>query len=155
MPALAAEGGDARNLARLAKRLARADAAIEVLADGAERYLTLVGQPAGASAQGDGQFVGQAFNARVFAGLPDEIRLRLLMRMIDRFGTEGPVELGKAETLLATLDRSFAEMIDDGDAAPGKLKHVKLRQTLAGALVSVGKGEIRLAPAPARRSRQK
>jgi tRNA(Ile)-lysidine synthase len=155
MPALAAEGGDARSLARLAKRLARADAAIEVLADGAERYLALVGQPAGASAHGDGQFVGQAFNARVFAGLPDEIRLRLLMRMIDRFGTEGPVELGKAETLLATLDRSFAEMIDGGDAAPGKLKHVKLRQTLAGALVSVGKGEIRLTPAPARRSRQK
>ena len=41
MPALAAEGGDARNLARLASRLARANAAVEVLADGAERYLAL------------------------------------------------------------------------------------------------------------------
>src|SRR3984957_13261927 len=41
MPALAAEGGDARNLARLAARLARANAAVEVLADGAERYLAL------------------------------------------------------------------------------------------------------------------
>ena len=39
MPALAAEGGDSRNLARLALRLARANAAVEVLADGAERYL--------------------------------------------------------------------------------------------------------------------
>src|SRR6201747_1686065 len=41
MPALAEEGGDSRNLARLATRLARANAAIEVLADGAERYLAL------------------------------------------------------------------------------------------------------------------
>src|SRR5438132_11422200 len=37
LPALAAEGGDARALARLATRLARANAAIEILADGAER----------------------------------------------------------------------------------------------------------------------
>ena len=43
MPALAEEGGDSRNLARLAARLARANAAIEVLADGAERYLALEG----------------------------------------------------------------------------------------------------------------
>src|SRR5580692_6367322 len=41
MPVLAAEGGDARNLARLASRLARANAAIEILVDGAERYLAL------------------------------------------------------------------------------------------------------------------
>src|ERR1700731_4460780 len=38
MPALAAEGGDARNLARLASRLARANAAVGALADGGERY---------------------------------------------------------------------------------------------------------------------
>ena len=43
MPALAAEGGDASNLARLASRLARANAAVEVLTDGAERYLALRG----------------------------------------------------------------------------------------------------------------
>ena len=41
VPALAAEGGDSRSLARLASRLARANAAVEVLADGAERYLAL------------------------------------------------------------------------------------------------------------------
>ena len=41
MPALAEEGGDSRNLARLASRLARANAALEVLVDGAERYLAL------------------------------------------------------------------------------------------------------------------
>ena len=41
MPALAEEGGDSRNLARLATRLARANAAIEVLVDGAASYLAL------------------------------------------------------------------------------------------------------------------
>jgi tRNA(Ile)-lysidine synthase len=41
MPVLAAEGGDARNLARLASRLGRANAAVEVMVDGAERYLAL------------------------------------------------------------------------------------------------------------------
>src|SRR5215468_4921415 len=44
MPALAEEGADARTLARLAARLARANTAVEVLADGAERYLTLMDQ---------------------------------------------------------------------------------------------------------------
>jgi tRNA(Ile)-lysidine synthase len=156
MPALAAEGGDARNLARLAARLARANAAIEVLADGAERYLALIGQGAAPLAGTD----GRAFDARVFAGLPDEIRLRLLIRMINRFGTEGPVELGKAEALLATLDGTFVGSTDGGEAAQGglqraRLKQAKLKQTLAGALVSVGKGEIRITPAPARRARRR
>src|SRR4051794_41062438 len=41
MSALAAEGFDSRNLARLASRLARANAALQLLADGAERYLAL------------------------------------------------------------------------------------------------------------------
>src|SRR5215475_1516687 len=107
MPTLAAEGGDARNLARLAARLARANAAIEVLADGAERYLALIGRkPSDIDQQ------GEVYDARAFAGLPDEVRLRLLMRAIDRFGTEGPVELGKAETLLAALDRTLDQTLD-------------------------------------------
>jgi tRNA(Ile)-lysidine synthase len=152
MPALAAEGGDARNLARLATRLARANAAIEVLADGAERYLALIGQNPSDAGQ-----LGANYDACAFARLPDEVRLRLLMRAIDRFGTEGPVELGKAETLLAaldqtlnqTLDRTFAGLAGGGAAAQGRLK-----QTLAGALVSVGKGRIRVTPAPLRRSRR-
>jgi tRNA(Ile)-lysidine synthase len=159
MPALAAEGGDARNLARLAARLARANAAVEVLADGAERYLALIGQAGAAAARPH----GLAFDARAFAGLPDEIRLRLLMRAINRFGTEGPVELGKAEALLAiidlTLDRTFAGIAGGGEAAQstlkqGTLRQGKLKQTLAGALVSLGKGEVRITPAPARRARR-
>ena len=57
MPALAAEGGDARNLARLASRLARANAAVEVLVDGAERYLAL---------EGPRRRAGRGFDAKSF-----------------------------------------------------------------------------------------
>ena len=151
MPALAAEGGDARNLARLARRLARANAALDVLADGAERYLALVGNAKGQSATAASKVPGdgQSFDARLFAGLPEEIRLRLLIRAIDRFGSEGPVELGKAETLLGALDRIFVAMAKSGEEPPGRL-----RQTLAGALVSLSKGQLRIAAAPARRPRR-
>jgi tRNA(Ile)-lysidine synthase len=131
MPALAEEGGDARNLARLAARLARANAALEVLVDGAERYLAL-------SDRNDAARFG--FDASAFAGLSEEIRLRLLMRAIDRVGHEGPAELGKAEALMAALDRAVA-------AGEGGLK-----QTLAGAVISLAGGRIHVAPAPPRRA---
>jgi tRNA(Ile)-lysidine synthase len=129
MPALAAEGGDAKSLARLASRLARANAAVEILVDGAERYLALKG--AGASDDG--------FDALAFAALPEEIRVRLLRRAIDRRGHEGPAELGKVETLLAALDRALAE------------RRPRMKQTLAGAVVSLVKGRIHIDAAPPRR----
>src|SRR6478735_5602518 len=128
MPALVEEGGDSRNLARLAARLARANAAIEVLADGAERYLALRDRD-------DASRFG--FDAGAFAGLPEEIRLRLLHRAIDRAGHEGPAELGKVEALLAAVDRAAIE---------GR----RLKQTLAGALISLADGRIRVEPAPPR-----
>jgi tRNA(Ile)-lysidine synthase len=128
MPALAEEGGDSRNLARLAWRLARANAAVEVLADGAERYLALRGSDASRP----------GYDAAAFVALPDEIRVRLLKRAIDRAGDEGPADLGKVEALLAALDRAVA-------GGEGKLK-----QTLAGALISVVDGRIRVEPAPPR-----
>jgi tRNA(Ile)-lysidine synthase len=135
LPALAAEGGDARNLARLAARLARANAAVEVLADGAERYLALRGR----------ESLRPGFDAGAFAAMPEEIRLRLLKRAIDRFGHEGPAELGKVEALLAALDRACAGKA--GGSRP------RLKQTLAGALVSLIDGRIRVEPAPPRRRR--
>jgi tRNA(Ile)-lysidine synthase len=150
MPALAAEGGDARSLARLAARLARANAAIELLADGAEQYLAVLGraEPAPAmSANGGTAARTQMFDAAAFAALPEEVRLRLLMRAINRAGSEGQAELGKAETLLAALDRVFAETMKGGEAARSRL-----RQTLAGAMVSLARGKLRIEPAPARRS---
>jgi len=135
LPALAAEGGDARNLARLAARLARANAAVEVLADGAERYLALR----------DRESLRPGFDAGAFAAMPEEIRLRLLKRAIDRFGHEGPAELGKVEALLAALDRAGAERAEGS--------RPRLKQTLAGALVSLIDGRIRVEPAPPRRRR--
>jgi len=133
MPALAEEGGDVRNLARLAARLARANAALEVLVDGAERYLSL-------RDRSDAARFG--FDASAFAGLADEIRLRLLMRAIDRVGHEGPAELGKAEALLAALDRAIGE------------REGRLKQTLAGAAISLVGGRIHVDAAPPRRSRK-
>lgn len=131
MPALAEEGGDARNLARLAARLARANAAVEVLVDGAERYLALK----------DGDVSRAGFDAALFVAMPEEIRLRLLRRAIDRTGHEGPAELGKVETLLAALDQALGE------------RGGQLKQTLAGAVISVSGGRITVAPAPPRRTR--
>ena len=132
MPALAAEGGNAKNLVRLASRLARANAALEVLVDAAERYLVL-------RDRNDAARFG--VDAAAFAGLPEEIRLRLLMRAIDRVGHEGPAELGKVEALLAALDRAVAQ--DEG----------RLKQTLAGAAISLIAGRIHVEPAPPRRRR--
>jgi tRNA(Ile)-lysidine synthase len=145
LPLLAAEGGDARALARLATRLARADAAVEVLVDGAERYLALKGQGIL-----DRTPHGIAFDAGAFALLPEEIRLRLLMRAINRLGHEGPAELGKAETLLAQLDRGLAERLGKVRSTPPR---ARLRQTLAGALISLEHGRLRIEPAPVRRRR--
>jgi tRNA(Ile)-lysidine synthase len=144
MPVLAAEGGDARNLARLASRLARANAAVEVLVDGAERYLALRYREAQPRSDSKA-FHGRAYDAKAFATMPEEIRLRLLKRAIDRFGHEGPAELGKVEALLAALDRACASQAREGQP--------RLKQTLAGALVSLTAGRIRIEPAPPRRRR--
>ena len=132
MPALAAEGGDSKNLARLAARLARANAALEVLADGAERYLAL-------RDRNDAARFG--FDAATFAGLAEEIRLRLLKRAIDRVGHEGTAELGKLEAVLAVLDQAIA--------AGGS----RQKLTLAGAMVTLIGGRIHVEPAPPRRAK--
>jgi tRNA(Ile)-lysidine synthase len=140
LPLLAAEGGDARNLARLAGRLARANAAVEVLADGAERFLRLRDRDVAPQAS------VRSFEASAFALLPDEVRLRLLLRAINALGHEGPAELGKVESLLAVLDQAVAASLR---ARPSSRPVVK--QTLAGALISLAGGRIQVASAPARR----
>ena len=130
MPQLSAEGFDSRNLARLAARLARANAALELLADGAERFLAL---RSSASPK-------PGIDAAVFAGLAEEIRVRLLWRMINAVGHEGPAELGKVETLLAALDQA---MMDGG-------KGIRLKATLAGAMIILSHDRLRIEPAPPR-----
>jgi tRNA(Ile)-lysidine synthase len=146
LPLLAAEGGDARSLARLAARLARANAAVEVLADGAERFLALKDR----SGLAEGS-QGRDYDAAAFAAMPEEVRLRLLMRAINRFGHEGPAELGKVEALSTELDRAFAEK---HAKSRQKVGQIRLKMTLAGALVSLDKGRIRVSPAPPRRQRR-
>jgi tRNA(Ile)-lysidine synthase len=133
MPALAAEGCDARNLGRLASRLARANAALELLVDGAERYLAFVDQGRGAP----------GFDAKAFSCLSEEIRVRLLLRAINRVGHEGPAELGKVETLALALDQ--ARVTD------AKRPQTRLKQTLAGALVTLNGNRLSIEPAPPRR----
>ncbi len=130
MPALAAEGADARGLARLASRLARANAALDIMTDGAERYLASIDAEPG-------------FDLAAFTALSDEIRVRLLLRAINRTGHEGPVELGKVETLLQAMDQAVA------NEKPGSGR-VRLKQTLAGAVISIQKNRIHIAPAPLR-----
>ncbi|EAQ36689.1 tRNA(Ile)-lysidine synthase [Nitrobacter sp. Nb-311A] len=132
MPALAEEGCDARNLARLASRLARANIALELLVDGAERYLAVQD---GAERPG--------FRTEAFAALSEEIKVRLLLRMIDRVGCEGPAELGKVEALLLALE-SAANHANAG-------RRILLRRTLAGAVVTLTSERISVEPAPPRR----
>jgi tRNA(Ile)-lysidine synthase len=127
MPELAHEGIDARNIARLVARLARANAALDAVVDRAERALV----------QADG--ARQTIDANAFLTLPDEVGLRLLHRAVDRVGYEGPAELGKVEILLEEVVAAAT-----GDARA-------FRRTLAGALVEVSRGMINLAPAPPRR----
>jgi tRNA(Ile)-lysidine synthase len=155
MPALAAEGGDARSLARLASRLARANAAVEVLAEGAERYLALRDRHfshtgIGADAVNAKTVNAKSFDMAAFAVMPEEIRLRLLLRAINRFGHEGPAELGKVEALLAALDRTAAEGAKGSRSKSGQ---PRLKLTLAGAVVTLAGRRIRIEPAPPRRRR--
>lgn len=132
MPQLAAEGFDSRNLARLASRLARANTALDRQANDAERLLTRQGTDS-----------KPGIDAVAFAGLADEIRIRLLLRMINAVGHEGPAELGKVETLLAALDQ----------AALTHENGILMKQTLAGALIVLTRHRLRIAPAPLRRLR--
>ena len=127
--ALAREGLDAHRLAQLARRLKRADAAIEAAVNRAVAELVLE-LPAPGSV---------AVEARRFVDLPAEIALRLLGRMVTNVGDEGPVELGKLETLKFALDAANAR----GDR--------RFRRTLAGAVVTLAGRQLIVERAPPRR----
>jgi tRNA(Ile)-lysidine synthase len=128
MPQLAKEGVDARNIERLVLRLARANAALEAVADRAEQALLQ---------RDGGRWV---IETSALLTLPPEIRLRLLHRAIDRAGHEGPAELGKVEALL------------DDVVGAATANRPAFRRTLAGALVEVRRGIVGIAPAPPRRN---
>lgn len=128
MPALATEGLGAARLSQLARRLRRADAAIEAVA--AAWWASHAQVHAG-------DVPSVAFDATI-AALPAEIQLRLLGRGIALCGNEGAVELGKLETL--------QEAVTAATAAESPL-----RRTLAGAVVTLDRRGLRVDRAPARR----
>ncbi|WP_425105003.1 tRNA lysidine(34) synthetase TilS [Ancylobacter sp.] len=125
LPSLAAEGGDAATLGRLACRMARADAALEAATDAAAAAF--------GAASGEGVL---AFPRVGLAALPEEIALRLVGRTIGTVGTV-PVELGKLEALMGWIAGL-------GDQQTGA-------RTLAGAVVRVYRQRVTVARAPERR----
>ena len=131
MPALAREGLTARRLELLARRLRRAEAAIEEAVDRAVEALPE------APWSDRGAIV---VDAGRFACLPAEVALRLLGRAIARVGDEGPVQLGKLEALYEALTGART------------VRTPRLRRTLAGALVTFTDDRLVVERAPARRA---
>jgi len=132
MPAIAAEGLDAGRLALLARRMARADAALEAAAGAAAARLSLT--------RSDRRVT---LDAAGFADLPAEVALRLVGAAIAQVGDEGPVELAKLEALFAAL----AGHVRAARPPP------RFRRTLAGALVTHEAGRLVVERAPGRRTR--
>lgn len=127
-PVLEGEGLDAARLALLARRAARADAALELAVEAAQSKVGL----------GRCTLSGEIRLDRVqFLALPEEIGLRLLVRALTSKASEGLVELGKAERLHAALLSAHGE-------------GARLRRTLAGAVVTLKQGYISIATAPPR-----
>jgi tRNA(Ile)-lysidine synthase len=129
MPSLAREGLDARRLAQLARRLRRADQALEASVDTAAQAFSQQPWPE------RGPIV---FDAEKFAGLPSEVALRLLGRAAAHVGDEGPIELGKLEALYRALDAS-------------RRGNGRLRRTLGGALVTSTATALSIERAPPRK----
>jgi tRNA(Ile)-lysidine synthase len=133
MPELAKEGLSPPLLARLARRLRRADLAIEAMVWAAAQRLASrmpSAQPA------------IALDAAAFARLPDEVALRLLGRAVAAIGDEGPVELGKLEALYEVL-------------AANESRSAVIRRTLAGAVVTHGPDRLFIERAPPRGRRRR
>ena len=131
MSELAREGLDSRRLALLARRLKRADLAIEAAVDRAEAELARPPPAPGAI----------AFDAAGYTRLPAEIALRLLGRAVASAGDEGPVELAKLEALKEALD------------AAQNAGNARFRRSLAGAIVTLAGPGITVERAPPRRGR--
>ena len=124
-PELAQGGLDAQRLATLARRVRRAETAIEAAVD---------------AAAADNPLHDGALDAGKLAGLPAEVALRLVGRAIAQVAEAPP--LSKLEALHAALE--------EADFGCGRKR---LRRTLAGALVTAAVGRVTIERAPARRTR--
>jgi tRNA(Ile)-lysidine synthase len=135
MPELAAEGLDAQGLARLAKRMARANAAIEFAVDAALRDVS------------QGQWRDEkpiVLDCDGLSRLPKEIAVRLVGRAIAARGDEGPAELRKLEALADALENAWSSR-----------QQATLRRTLAGAMVTLTQRRLSVERAPKRRVHRK
>ena len=126
-PVLAKEGIDAANLALMARRLGRANAALNRLADEAAFALRVDRE------------AGRAFEARGFFLMPDELSIRMLREAIDAEGIEGPAELAKVEALFEALVAAYR-------AGEGT------KRTLAGAAITLSADALVVAAAPPRQA---
>lgn len=126
-PLLAKEGIDAANLGVMARRLARANAALNLFAE--ESAFAL---------RADRE-AGQGFEAHGFFLMPEEVGIRMLRNAVDAEGIEGPAELAKVESLYAGLVAAYRE-------------NQGLKRTLAGALVTLSEAALVVAAAPSRKS---
>jgi len=131
MPEMAKEGLDPARLALLARRIGRANAAIEASVDRASAELAV-------KSAAPGTF---AYDAAGFARLPAEIGLRLLGRAVGMVGSEGPVELAKLEALMQALEVAQAS-------------HARFRRSLAGAVVTLHGSQLVVERAPPRRGKR-
>lgn len=126
-PVLAREGIDAAHLALMAKRLGRANAALDRLAGEAAFALRMDRE------------TGRALEARGFFLMPEELSIRMLREAIDAEGIEGPAELAKVEALYDALVAAYRA----GD---------EVKRTLAGAAVTLTEAALVVAAAPPRKA---
>jgi tRNA(Ile)-lysidine synthase len=136
MPALAAEGLTAQRLALLAERVTRIEMLLFDVLNAAQMRLAPGPWPAKGPVTVD---------SSAFADLPEEIALRLLGRLIEWIGDEGPVELGKLEALCASLEGPLADVMLGTDPR-------RFRRTLAGAMITLSGAKLTVERAPSRRT---
>jgi tRNA(Ile)-lysidine synthase len=135
MPGLAAEGLTAQRLSLLAERITRAEIALHGVLNEALMRL----------APGPWPVRGPvAVNLAAFADLSEEIALRLLGRIIEWVGNEGPVELGKLEALCDALELPVQ------DALLTPRRSGRFRRTLAGAMITLSGTKLTVERAPSR-----
>jgi tRNA(Ile)-lysidine synthase len=136
MPALIREGLTPERLALLARRVERIEIALH---DSLNDALQSV-------APGPWPDEGPVtMEVAAFARLPEEVGLRLLGRVIQWTGNEGPVELAKLETLCDSLAVSI-------DAALDGTNPRRFRRTLAGAMITLSGTKLTVERAPSRRT---
>jgi len=118
-------------LALLATRLRRAETTIELAVTAAARTVS------------DGVWSNGSpirLDAEKFIGLPAEVALRLLGRAIVHAAGESPLRLGRLEALYEAL----------AEPNSARLRHNRVRRTLAGALITLAGDRLTIEPAPPR-----